>query len=68
MSDNGQAPKLWTTLQVAEYIGCTVRHLQNLMTLGLPHIKVGRLVRFDPVELMEFLRRNRGVQDSGLIE
>jgi len=50
---------LWTLSDTAQYIGCTVRHVQNLMRAGLPNIKLGRLVRFDPEEVKAFLKKHR---------
>ena len=50
---------LWTCDDVAEYIGCTARHVRNLMKLGLPHFYAGRMLRFDPEEVRTFLLNHR---------
>jgi len=53
---------LWTIKDVAEYLCCTVRHVQNLQRGGLPYMQVGRLVRFDPEEVRNYLRGNRRLE------
>lgn len=50
---------LWTVDDVAAFLRCTVRHVHNLCRAGLPHVYVGRLLRFDPVELREYLLKRR---------
>jgi excisionase family DNA binding protein len=42
--------KLWTVDEVAAYLNCTTRHVHNLLRAGLPHLYLGRLLRFDPSE------------------
>ena len=54
--------KLWTTSQVAVYFGCTPRHVHNLVGAGLPHLYVGRLLRFDPQEVRAYLLKTRVVR------
>ncbi len=53
--------KLWTVDQVADYFGCTVRHVHNLLGAGLPHLYLGRLLRFDPAEVRSHLLKNRRI-------
>jgi excisionase family DNA binding protein len=50
-----------TIKDVAAYMGCTPRHVQNLMLRGLPHMKLGRLLRFKIDEIDNYLARNRAV-------
>lgn len=52
---------LWTVDQVAAFLRCTVRHVHNLCRSGLPHVYVGRLLRFDPVELRQYLLTRRRI-------
>lgn len=52
---------LWTVSDVARFLGCTVRHVINLQANGLPYFYLGRLVRFDPAEVREFLKSNRRI-------
>ena len=53
MNENGGIPSLLTgellnTGELARRLGCTERHIFNLIRRGqLPHIRVGRLVRFN---------------------
>ena len=51
--------RLWNLRDVARYLGCTPRHVQNLVSCGLPHIRLGRLVRFDPEEVAAYLNEHR---------
>lgn len=53
------ADPLWTCDEVAAFLRCTVRHVHNLLRRGLPHVYVGRLLRFDPVELRAYLTKYR---------
>ena len=55
---------LWTPDDIAAFLRCTVRHVQNLQKSGLPYFHIGRLVRFDPDEVREFLKNNRRVSLS----
>ncbi|MDP3073634.1 MAG: helix-turn-helix domain-containing protein [Opitutaceae bacterium] len=58
---HGTPETLWTVSNVARFFGCTVRHVINLQANGLPHFYLGRLVRFDPAEVREFLKTNRRI-------
>ena len=55
------AETLWTVDDVARFFGCTTRHVINLQANGLPHFYLGRLVRFDPAEVREYLHQNRRI-------
>ena len=55
------AETLWTVDDVARFFGCTTRHVINLQANGLPHFYLGRLVRFDPAEVREYLHHNRRI-------
>jgi hypothetical protein len=57
---------LWTVSDVAGFFGCTVRHVINLQANGLPHFYLGRLVRFDPAEVREYLKANRRIAATKL--
>ncbi len=56
-----RTPALWNLKQVADYLQCSIRHVQNLQKRGLPFILVGRLSRFDPAEVRSYLIRERRV-------
>ena len=47
--------RLWTVKEVAHYLHCSPRHVNNLLRSGLPCIYVGRLVRFCPEQVKEFV-------------
>ncbi len=57
---------LWTVADVARFFGCTPRHVVNLQANGLPHFYLGRLVRFDPAEVREYLKGNRRIAATKL--
>ncbi|HPA18249.1 MAG TPA: helix-turn-helix domain-containing protein [Verrucomicrobiae bacterium] len=48
--------RLWKVRDVADYARCSPRTVGNLMVAGMPRIKLGRLVRFDPGAVMEWMR------------
>jgi excisionase family DNA binding protein len=56
------AESLWTVDQVATYLGCTVRHVYNLIGAGLPHLYLGRLLRFEGGEVRAYLLKTRVVR------
>lgn len=50
---------LLDTAQTADYLGTTVRHVQNLIYhRRIPYVKVGRFVRFRPSDLDAWLDAN----------
>lgn len=55
---------LWTVDEVAAYFRCTVRHVHNLIGAGLPHLYLGRLLRFDPTEVRSHLLKIRAVRTA----
>lgn len=49
---------VWTVEDVARELQCSVRHVHKLISQGrIPYSKVGRLVRFSPVQVTEWLRK-----------
>lgn len=54
---NGTKPKrsLWTTSDLAGYLGCSERQVYNLRKQGLPALHVGGMIRFDPEVVHEWL-------------
>jgi excisionase family DNA binding protein len=66
MTDISTVPRLLTIDQLAECLGITVRHVRRLVAeRRVPYVKVGRLVRFDPDSIKEWLDRARREADSG---
>jgi excisionase family DNA binding protein len=55
---------LWSTEELARYLGCTSRHVARLRADGLPVIRVGALVRFRPSRVVEWLE-GRSRQQAG---
>ena len=53
-------PQLLDMADVAAVMATSVRHVQRLVSeRRIPFLKVGRFVRFDPVELSRWLVANR---------
>jgi len=50
---------LMTTQELADFFGCSRRHIDRLRKLGLPDIKVGELVRFSEKEVLDWLAFQR---------
>lgn len=48
-------PRLWTTHEVARFLGCSSRQIPRLRKEGLPSVRVGGLVRFVPSSVMAWL-------------
>jgi len=49
---------VWTVHDVARELGCSPRHVRKLVSVDkIPYCKVGRLVRFSPLRLSEWLRK-----------
>lgn len=46
---------LWTTKVLAKYLGCSERQIPRLRAEGMPSIRVGELVRFNPSRVIEWL-------------
>ena len=60
MTDLSTIPQLLTIDQLAERLGITARHVRRLgAERRLPYYKVGRLVRFDPAEISQWLKTRR---------
>lgn len=56
----GHLPYLLDIVQVAEHLGVTTRHVRHLIAdRRIPFVRVGRLIRFDPMEVTEWLRDRR---------
>ena len=52
---------LWTTKVLAKFLGCSERQIPRLRAEGMPAIRVGELVRFNPSRVIDWLdsRDNR---------
>ena len=46
---------LWTIEDVARYARCSLRHVTTLRQQGLPHRKLGHLVRFNSEAVKRWL-------------
>ena len=56
--------QLWTTADVAGFLGCSERFVFILRKRGLPSIQVGTLVRFAPEQIREWLSNQDDDQGS----
>lgn len=61
MSEAKSPEPLWTCNEVAAFLRCTPRHVHNLICTGLPHLYLGRLLRFDPAEVRAHLLKHRRI-------
>lgn len=64
---NPQQPSdraLWSTPELANYLGCSDRQVYNLRKSGLPFVLVGGLVRFEPQQVQEWLRTQKSPRDG----
>lgn len=52
-----ESPPLWTVRDVARFARCSVRQVGYLRQVGLPFVQIGRLVRFDPPQVIGWLLR-----------
>ena len=60
MTSNNNHPQLLTIDQLAQRLGVTVRPVCRLVAdKRFPYYKVGRLVRFDPTEITDWLATRR---------
>lgn len=51
------SPHLWTARDVARFTSCSLRQVGYLRQEGLPFVRIGRLVRFDPTRVTAWLLR-----------
>jgi excisionase family DNA binding protein len=51
--------------QAAKFLGCSRGAVERLMRSGLPYVKVGKLVRFKPGDLADFVEQRRIVAGRG---
>jgi hypothetical protein len=47
--------KLWSSSDVARFLGCSERQVFNLRHKGIPTIKLGGLVRFEPARVRQWV-------------
>jgi Helix-turn-helix domain len=71
VSQDSKFPEsLWTEVQLAEYLRTSVKTIRNERCSGrspIPYVKVGRLVRYEPAAIREFIAaaRRRNTSDQG---
>jgi excisionase family DNA binding protein len=60
MTTAADDPQLLSIDQLAQRLGITVRHVRRLVAdKRVPYYKIGRLVRFDPAEITDWLATRR---------
>lgn len=47
--------RLWNTKELARFLGCSVRQIPRLREQGLPVVRIGFLVRFDPAAVRAWI-------------
>lgn len=58
MNESESLAEIMTLRETAEYFRCSERHIQNLIVRGLPHFRLGSLVRFRREDVLAFLAGN----------
>ena len=53
--DTTKVAPLWSTKDLATFLGCSERQIPRLRDEGLPSVRVGGLVRFVPTRVMAWL-------------
>ena len=53
--DHESVAPLWTTKDLATFLGCSERQIPRLREEGLPAMRVGGLIRFSPARVMAWL-------------
>jgi len=53
---------LWTIPEVARFLNCSPRHVNNLIRGGLPCSYIGRLVRFCPDRVRGFVNEKTRIR------
>jgi len=51
----GDRDELWSSDDVARFLGCSTRHIFNLRKRGLPHYRIGDMIRFVPCRVIDWL-------------
>ena len=60
MAGSDRIPQLLSIEELSTRLGITVRHVRRLVAeKRVPYYKVGRLVRFDPAEIAQWLESRR---------
>ena len=60
MATTDTLPQLLDIDHLAAHLGTSHRHIRRLIAeKRIPYVKVGRLIRFDPGEIREWLDRGR---------
>ena len=60
MADPDTLPTLLNIDQLAERLGVSIRHIRRLIAeRRVPHLRVGRFVRFDPADVAAWLDDSR---------
>jgi excisionase family DNA binding protein len=54
-----EAGQLLTIEQVAEFLGVSTKTVRRLMQRGLPSVRFGRLVRFEPRDLLRWVEARK---------
>jgi hypothetical protein len=58
------APLLVDKQTLARLLTCSAGHIDNLRKKGLPFVPVGDAVRFDPAEVLAWLKKQGSVESS----
>lgn len=59
VADAPVLPRLLTIHDVAEYLSVSPKTVQRLVRRGLPCVRLGRVVRFRPADLLRFVEARK---------
>ena len=60
MTATDSLPHLLTIEELADHLGVSVRHVRRLIAeRRVPHLRVGRFIRFDPADVTAWLNDTR---------
>ena len=65
MNPKESTPHWLTEKELADLLKVSQRHLINLRKAGLPHLRLGTVVRYDGAEVMAYLRDQRRLASRG---
>lgn len=59
VADGPALPRLLTLSEVAEYLCVSPKTVRRLVRRGLPCVRLGRVVRFRPADLLRFVEARK---------
>lgn len=64
LNSDKEVARLWTTKDLAKFLGCSERQIPRLRDEGMPTVMVGSLVRFLPGRVVAWLEQRRSSEPT----